>query len=527
MGLHSLFKNSYVFQFIIGKLQSLNNTWKESGTYNFLSSAPCYTTEHCTQNSSFISAASKVFHLLMQPLLELGRFFRQQARWSKLNMNNLNTPIVLKESQLWKTASGIRVESALWLLIFYPVIDFALRKLSVLNFLASGWDELLLLTIIMAWPLQMALRGKIYYRYTPLDIPIMIYAGLTLFLFFMRSWNVPLAIEGARVYLQYLLWFFAGSNLLLNQRQFNALMKGVLTVAMVVAVVGIFQHIIGVETPAEWVDKAEAGIQTRVFSIVVSPNVLGSLLIPFIMIAAGQLLSARKAWERWAYLGVLATLTACMIFTYSRGAWLALALAVVVFFFLYNPRLLIVAPFAAIAAIKLVPGIGNRFSYLFSSAYINSSQRGGRLALWQAALDKFKNDPIFGSGFGTFGGAVAARKVPGGFYVDNFYLKTLAESGIIGLTAFVWLILSLIRCGYSAFKSISQHNLKTMAAAILAGLVGVAAHNGVENIFEVPMMASYFWLLAGMLLALPTIPTIELPEEQLDSTKIQNSGDRS
>ena len=46
----------------------------------------------------------------------------------------------------------------------------------------------------------------------------------------------------------------------------------------VMAMHGVFQYIIGVEMPAGWVDQNEAGVRTRVFSILTSPNVFGSLL---------------------------------------------------------------------------------------------------------------------------------------------------------------------------------------------------------------------------------------------------------
>jgi len=44
-----------------------------------------------------------------------------------------------------------------------------------------------------------------------------------------------------------------------------------------------------------------------------------------------------------------------------------------------------------------------------------------------------------------------------------------------------------------------------MAVGIIAGLCGVLVHNVVENIFEVPMMSTYFWLLLGILAAFPHI----------------------
>lgn len=421
---------------------------------------------------------------------------------------NPQLPAAMAESKVISGITGARVETALWILIFYPVVDYLMRRVAP-GSLSGSWDELLLLFIIAAWPVQMALRGKATFRHTGLDIPIAIYIGVTLFLFFMRSSNTSLALEGLRVYLQYLLWFFVGTNLLVNRRQFSALMKGIVAVAVLVSAVGVFQYIIGVEMPAHWVDQAEEGIKTRVFSIVVSPNVLGSLLLIFIPVTLGHLFTSRDRMSRIAYAAALGIMLACMVFTYSRGAWLALAGSMAILSLLYNPRLIVILGAGSLAATQFIPGIGARLSYMFSAAYVASSQKAGRLALWQKGLDKFLQDPLFGSGFGTYGGAVAARRIPGSVYTDNFYLKTAVESGLIGLLALLWLLASAFRCCYTAYRKLKDSYLRIMAAALMAGLLGVALHNSVENIFEVPMMATYFWFLIGVLLSLPRIEDAE------------------
>ena len=504
MTVTGILKNSLVYTAASAACRAVHKYGSHSRTLNWLGNAPRYASPDSMEGSLILGGASRLAHLLFAPLAAVCGCLARQAGGSSIL--NLKLPLFLTESQVWRVLAGIRAETALWLVIFYPVVDYLLRKVSGLSALSGAWDELLLIFIILAWPVQMALRGRLSYRSTPLDLPILVYAGIVLFLFFMRSKNVSLAVEGSRIYLQYLFWFFVGSNLIINRRQFQALIRGLVAVASLLALVGVLQYLLGVETPAHWVDQAEAsGVKTRVFSIVVSPNVLGSLLVVFTMVTAGQLLAARGRLERLAYLGALAVMLACMVFTYSRGAWLALGLSVTVFSLLYNPRLLLLMAAGSLAAAKLVPGIGTRLSYLFSASYVASSQRAGRLALWQNALEKFLKDPLFGSGFGSFGGAVAARRIPGSYYIDNFYLKTLVESGLIGLLALVWLLGSALRAGYAAYKKIAGGELKILSAAILTGLLGVAAHNLVENIFEVPMMATYFWLLAGILLALPEI----------------------
>jgi len=515
-----LLKESYIYRLIHGIFRLTAEYGRHSVFYRRLNSTPQFASVECIEESVAVNLIRRFFNLLFSPLAAAGFRLRMQKRHSLLL--NLNLPPAVTESRFIGAIAGIRVETALWPVIFYPVTDFILRQVPALSSLSSSWDELLLLFIFIAWPVQMALRGKISYRYTGLDLPVLIYAGITLFLLFLRSKNISIAIEGARVYLEYMIWFFVGSNLIINRRQFDALVRGMVIAASVVALVGIGQIILGVETPAQWIDQAETAIKTRAFSIVVSPNVLGSFLVIFIPLTLGILMTAQGRLQKIIYSAALAAMLACMVFTYSRGAWLAMGAAVLIFGIAYSPRLLVVLAAGGVAAIKLVPSIGARISYMLSPAYMASSQKAGRLALWQKGLNNFMQDPLFGSGFGTFGGAVAARRIPGSFYIDNFYLKTAVESGLIGLIALLWVLASALRCVYIVYKKITSRQLKIITCAVLAGLAGVVMHNAVENIFEVPMMSTYFWLLTGIFLALPEIEENQKSEIRNQNKTLQN-----
>jgi len=470
----------------------------------FLTRPPSYTGKEVAASSALITLAGKLAWLLMTPVAAAGSFFRSCLPGSRLC--SLGAPSALENSLAWRTVTGTRVETALWLIVLYPVVDYLLRNISPLAGLAGSWDELLFLFILVAWPLQMAARGNIAWRRTMMDIPVIVYIGIILFLYFLRSPDATLALEGARVYIQYLLWYFVAANLIINHRQLDALATGLIATATILALIGIYQYIVGVEMPAGWVDQAEAGVRTRVFSLVTSPNVLGSLLVLFIPMTISRIINLKNRihWQL-IYAACLAAMLACLLFTYSRGAWLALAGALALYSILYSPKMFLVMALGGLAGLKFVPGIGSRLSYMLSAEYMASSARAGRLARWSMGLDRLKENPWFGEGFGRFGGAVAARRIPGSFYVDNFYLKTAVESGLIGLLALLWLLLNAFRLGIDAVRRLADHKTRLLAAGMLAGLTGVILHNGVENIFEVPMMATYFWFLAGMLAAAPEV----------------------
>lgn len=488
---------------------ALARSCRHSAFCRWIAGTAQYSRQDIVRNSLFGRILAGGAGLVSKPLELAGQAVRRGLPGSLLL--NIKPYPAFGNSVFLKNLAGIRVETLLWVVFSYAVVDYALRNILGNGLLASWWDELLLLFAFLAWPLQMALRGRLTYRLTPLDMPILLYLAVAFFLFLVRSPQNSIAVEGLRVYVEYILWFFVASNLLLNKKQVRALVNWLVFLGTLVAIHGVYQYIIGVQIPSTWLDATEGGVRTRVFSILTSPNVLGSFLVLVIPITVSQLMSAKSRLLKYYYAFCLIPMVLSLIFTYSRGAWLAMAGAFVIYGLIYNWRILLALGVAIYTLPNLIPGISSRIGYMFSPAYLLSSARAGRVARWNAAIDKVGNNPLFGEGFGRYGGAVAARHIPSSNYVDNFYLKTAAESGIIGLAVLAWLLVSGVRCALNSYRRLTDPYLKGLAGGLIAGLIGVLLHNGVENIFEVPMMTVYFWLLLGMTAVLPDLEGQETP----------------
>ena len=120
------------------------------------------------------------------------------------------------------------------------------------------------------------------------------------------------------------------------------------------------------------------------------------------------------------------------------------------------------------------------------------------------------NHPWIGLGLGMFGGAIAMQhQIIDGmeyFYLDNYYLKIMAEMGYLGCGAFILLLVFLAVVGFRSVyrgKKLSlpkgATSMRPLAAGMLSGLCGVLVHCYFENIFEEPYMMAYFWILAAMI----------------------------
>ena len=385
----------------------------------------------------------------------------------------------------------------------YVFVDELGRKVFAGISLFSYWDETLLAACFI-WLLVEWLNGRgERLAVTPLDAPLLLLAGVSFFQMLNVGSYPDIAVEGFRVVIQYTLFYLIGSRWLKDDSRAEILVRGFLITGGALAIHGFLQFLMKVPTPASWTDQAEVAVGTRVFSIVGSPNILGSIMVLFLPLAFAVLIRpGMKPAMRIILTAVVGAMGLCVLLTQSRGAWLGLAVAMVVFCLMVRPAWLLILSGGAFASL-LLPPVFNRVAYLFTPQFIVSSQRGGRMLRYETGFRMFLDHPWTGTGLGEFGGAVAMNHknlFPATFYMDSYWLKTLVEMGIPGIAAFAVLIGFLLVWGVRAVRRAEAGKDRLMAAGVFAGLCGVVLHNFLENIFEVPYMVAYFWLMAALLM---------------------------
>ncbi|CCQ98743.1 conserved membrane hypothetical protein [[Clostridium] ultunense Esp] len=313
--------------------------------------------------------------------------------------------------------------------------------------------------------------------------------------------NLAADLEGFRAVFEYVLLFFIGYYLIEDHRKAIQSLHLISAVATLAALVGFAQVAMGVETPSSWTDAAEQGI-VRAFSFVVSPNVLGSYMALMIPIAVALFFYEKNVWLKGYYAFASLLQLGAFVLSGSRGAWLALLLSLLLIFALINWKWALGGGVAAVLGGFLLPPIRSRILNLLSPEYLEKSASDGRIARWLGAYHEMRFDPFFGRGIGHYGGAVGDRYF-GTTYVDSYYFKTLAELGLPGVLLLAWLLFSVGFLLYQLWHTTKGKREFFLLGGILIGLIAVIFHNGVENIFEVPFMNSYFWFLTGLMLSYP------------------------
>jgi hypothetical protein len=123
----------------------------------------------------------------------------------------------------------------------------------------------------------------------------------------------------------------------------------------------------------------------------------------------------------------------------------------------------------------------------------------GRLGGWRASLDAFADEPLHGSGAGTWQHLWAERRSTSFTMIDghSLYLETLAELGWVGL-ALVGMTLAAI---LAALAARVRGPDRTLHAGLLAACLAWTLHAGLDWDWEMPAATLGVFAIAGIALA--------------------------
>ena len=210
----------------------------------------------------------------------------------------------MKESRFYKLLFNSKSFPLIELLLipmvaFYPFIDEIGRDLLGGFYLFGLWDELYLLVcafyVFAIWFFKKREEPLIS---TPAGPPILLLISVSLCLYLINSTYPQLGFEGFRVVIQYILWFFVLNSYLTDDKKAYLITRLLVYAGGIMGIHGLIQYILKVPTPESWTDYAEGSTGTRVFSIVGSPNILGSIFILMIPLCMALLLQKRRSFRQ-------------------------------------------------------------------------------------------------------------------------------------------------------------------------------------------------------------------------------------
>ncbi len=353
-------------------------------------------------------------------------------------------------------------------IVFLPFVGFFEHATLPLTFLVAVTDISYIIKLI---------RGKRSFRMKLMDYPVLL---LSLLYFFggLFSKGGLASFYSALTYILFLSGYFLVFNLIRTRQWIKrCVVAGVLsaTVASLIGIVQIFTG--GME--ASWLDASLfSGINTRIVSGFENPNVFAEYLLLFLPFALACFLKKGSRDNRLIYAFSLLVMLVCLVFTWSRGAWLGFLVGAVLF-------LLILSRYSVLALLGvglvspwlswLLPNaVADRF---LSIGNLAESSISYRISTWHGILQLLNKTWWCGIGVG---GAAFEAVYPGVAiagtqtikHAHSIYLQLLTELGIPGLIVFFLIVFLFAQ---NCFEYLLRVKNQEERGFVIAGIAAVSA----------------------------------------------------
>ncbi len=367
-------------------------------------------------------------------------------------------------------------------------------------------EDVLLVVVAFSWFAKTAVNKELGLAIkTPLNRPIMIYVAVTaiatLVGYATGTVNGLGGLFYVLKYVEYFVVYYMVVNNLGSRRQAWRLVTAAFLTALIVSLVGAAQIPSGERVSAPFEGKEG------------EPNTFGGYLLFMIAIAGGIALETQRLRLRVACLGVIALMGLPFAYTLSRAAFLGVPFVLgAMAIFSTRRRLVVGALVLTIVGSPLLVTIlpkpvSARIFYTFQPEAGTATVRLGRVAFdpstsarlisVQQALAGWAHRPFLGYGVTGFG------------FMDAQYARTLVETGIFGLAAFLALVWSLARTGVGSLRALKDDDERGLALGFVAGLVGLLVHAIGANTFIIVRIMEPFWFFAAVVVALPLLAAQE------------------
>jgi O-antigen ligase len=220
---------------------------------------------------------------------------------------------------------------------------------------------------------------------------------------------------------------------------------------------------------------------------------------------AGQFLKRRKI-KILSYVLVGLTVFATM-YTFSRGAYLAILFSVFVLGVLKDRKLLLIGGVFLLTWQAVVPtAVRQRVTMTQSSNGQLEESANERVKLWQAAEDSILSDPIFGTGFATY---QYTQHVDNLRDTHNWYVKVMVETGMIGLIIVIFMLQQMLAVAYRLYKRAEDPLYRGLGLGLFLAICACIVANCFGDRWTYLEITGPLWVLVGTAICATHMPADE------------------
>lgn len=227
----------------------------------------------------------------------------------------------------------------------------------------------------------------------------------------------------------------------------------------------------------------------RLSGMLLDPNAYGGFLVCAFMACEGASVGPAPLFRPATLWLFKLTLALGILFTFSRSAWSAFALAL-----LMLSAIRIRAAFRLLSEGLICAGgvfllLGQRFVPIFEEMASRPKQVQGRFDLIHDALQSFVQHPLFGGGIGSF-------RLHEGEIAHNSAMWFLADFGVIGFAALLGFVgWFFVKC-WSAYRMAPSREQPLVLGLLLAHTAMFGLAMGIEAFYQ-----RHWWLIMALIAA--------------------------
>ncbi len=330
--------------------------------------------------------------------------------------------------------------------------------------------------------------------------------------------------EGIYTIISYIALTFIFSIIIETEQQLSTLLRGLFIAATIISIYAIIQYL--GYNPTKHFIPLFRGIENRAGSTIGNPTFLAKFLVLMLPIVISNFFQAEQIKEKYLLFTCILILFCGLLVTFTRASLLSFAGSLTLLAFLLKGRgvlvpkkqfllimvcvLCIIILFERQAIIrnqctkeKASPSLTRKVESLFQG------ELQARLYLWKKAITIIKQKPLFGYGLDNQGIALGrfsleyARKFNHTGILDrahNNYLDIAIAQGIVGLSAYLWVILSFLIWLYKTMQEEQNKKQKITYCGLLAAFCGYFINDFFT--FSTVSVSPTCWSLMGLTLAM-------------------------
>jgi O-antigen ligase len=380
----------------------------------------------------------------------------------------------------------LKIIDRLSLCLFYPALVLIFLRPSWLRFhtplgqvsITSARNIVIVLCLL--WFLAFLINPRRYLTRSAIERPILLFLAASCVSAILSSFGSPSErLDAIMEIVLYAAFFYASLYVLRTAVDGRRVALLLFAAAVPVAIVNVAFHY----HHGMW------KMIDRGYPFWDGKNALGIFMVLALSLSAALLVRPKNApggggWRTAALVPGLFAMFLCVVYSYSRGAWVAMIGAAVLFALLRSWRLVVLLA-VAVMALAYLPH-GRALKRFISIGQMRDRNVAKRLVVWKDALRMIRARPLVGVGPGEFRTAsrrfedasetgdsdrAPREKVIYRDHAHNLFLQVGAESGVAGLIALVWGVVVAFRLAFDRMRNESDPARRSMIQCITVALV--------------------------------------------------------